>query len=88
MSIESLARDSVNLYKTPIDVFVVGHLHKGQTFTSGIMPDSNISVERVPSLCGIDPYSQSLGYGALPGATVILMQENYGKKCVYPIILK
>ena len=62
VNIESMARDSVNLYNKPIDVFMVGHLHKGQTFQSGIMQNSNVYVERVPSICGIDPYAQSKGY--------------------------
>ena len=88
MNIEKLAQDSVNLYNKPIDVFMVGHLHKGQTFQSGIMNGTNIYVERVPSLCGMDPYAQSRGYGAHPGATAILMEEGYGRRCVYPIVLK
>ena len=88
VNIESIARDSVNLYNKPIDVFMVGHLHKGQTFQSGIMDGTNVFVERVPSLCGIDPYAQSLGYGGQPGATAILMEEGYGRRCVYPIVLK
>ena len=54
---------------------------------SGIMNGTNIYVERVPSLCGVDPYAQSLGYGGQPGATIILMEEGYGRRCVYPIIL-
>ena len=87
-SIESLAKDCVNLYHKPIDIFMVGHLHKEQSFNSGIMPDTNVHVERVPSICGIDPYAQSKGYGALPGATIILMEEGYGRRCVYPVILK
>lgn len=86
-NIESMAKDCVNLYKKPIDVFMVGHLHKSQSFASGILPETNIYVERVPSICGIDPYAQSRGYGAKPGATVILMEEGYGRRCVYPIIL-
>ncbi len=88
MNIEKMAQDSVNLYNKPIDVFMVGHLHKGQSFQSGIMNGTNIMVERVPSLCGIDPYAQSKGYGAQPGATAILMEEGYGRRCVYPIVLK
>lgn len=88
VNIESMARDCVNLYNHPVDVFMVGHLHKSQTFQSGIMNGSNIYVERVPSLCGVDPYAQSLGYGGNAGATVILMEEGYGRRCVYPIVLK
>ena len=88
VNIETMARDGVNLYNKPIDVFVVGHLHKSQSFQSGIMNGTNIYVERVPSLCGVDPYAQSLGYGGQPGATVIVMEEGYGRRCVYPVILK
>ena len=88
VDIESMARDSVNLYNKPIDVFMVGHLHKSQTFLGGIMNGSNVHVERVPSLCGMDPYAQSKGYGGQPGATAILMEAGYGRRCVYPIILK
>ena len=88
MNIESMAKNCVNLYNQPIDMFMVGHLHKNQTFNSGIMPESNIYVERIPSICGIDPYAQSKGYGAHPGATAILIEEGYGRRCIYPIILK
>lgn len=88
VNIESMAKDSVNLYNHPIDVFMIGHLHKSQTFTSGIMNGSNIYVERVPSICGVDPYAQSRGYGGAAGATAILMEEGYGRRCVYPIVLK
>jgi hypothetical protein len=88
VNVETMARDCVNLYHKPIDVFMVGHLHKGQTFQSGIMNGTNIHVERVPSMCGVDPYAQSQGYGGQPGATIILMEEGYGRRCVYPIVLK
>lgn len=86
--IETLAKDSVNLYHKPIDVFMVAHLHKSQSFISGIAPETNVYVERVPSICGVDPYSIGKGYLAQPGATVILMEEGYGRRCVYPILLK
>lgn len=88
MNIESLAKDSVNLYNEPIDVFMVGHLHKSQSFQSGIMNGTNLYVERVPSICGMDPYAQSKGYGGKAGATAILMEAGYGRRCVYPIVLE
>ena len=88
MNIEKIAQDSVNLYNKPIDIFMVGHLHKSQAFQSGIMNGTNIMVERVPSICGMDPYAQSKGYGGQPGATAILMEAGYGRRCVYPIVLK
>ena len=87
-NIESMAKDYVNLYKKPVDAFIVGHWHKSQTFSSGILPEGNVLVECIPSFCGIDPYAQSKGYGAYAGATAILMEEGYGRKCVYPIVLK
>lgn len=88
VNIESMARDCVNLYNKSIDVFLVGHLHKGQTFQSGIKNETNIYVERVPSLCGMDPYAQSIGCGGQAGATAILMEAGYGRRCLYPIVLK
>lgn len=88
MNIESMAKDCVNLYHKAIDVFMVGHLHKSQSFISGIMPESNIYVERIPSICGVDPYAQSKGYGAKAGATAMLIEKEYGIKCVYPIVFQ
>ena len=85
--IETIARDHQTLYNEKIDVFMIGHLHKGQTFTAGMSNNGNVLIERVPSLCGIDPYAQSKGYGSPPGATVIVMEKGYGRRCVYPIIL-
>lgn len=85
--VEKIARDHQNLYNDKIDVFMVGHLHKSQTFAAGMGRNGNVLIERVPSICGIDPYAQSKGYGSPAGATVILMEKGYGRRCVYPIIL-
>ena len=85
---DEMAKDYVNLYHTPIDVFLVGHIHAAQTFTSGVLGDTNVHVECVPSICGVDPYAQSRGYASKAGATLILMEEGYGRRCVYPIVLK
>ena len=87
-NVESMAKDYINLYQKPIYAFIIGHWHKSQTFSSGILPEGNILVECIPSFCGIDPYAQSKGYGAYAGATAILMEEGLGRKCVYPIVLK
>lgn len=87
-NIETMAKDCITLYGKPIDVFMVGHLHKSQSFISGIVPETNIYVERIPSICGVDPYAMSCGYSSQPGATAILMEEGYGRRCVYPIVLK
>lgn len=85
--IETIARDHQNLYGRPIDVFLCGHLHKSQTFTAGMSGKGNAVIERVPSLCGMDPYAQSRGFGSPPGATIIVMEKGYGRRCVYPITL-
>ena len=85
--IESMARDHQTMYKDKIDVFLCGHLHKSTTFTAGMGRNGNVLIERVPSLCGIDPYAQSKGYGSPAGATAIIMEKGYGRRCVYPIIL-
>ena len=85
--IENITRDHQNLYYNKIDYVVCGHLHKSQTFTAGVNPGGNALIERVPSICGIDPYAQSKGYGSPAGATAILMESGYGRRCVYPIKL-
>ena len=85
--IENIARDHQNLYYNKIDVVMCGHLHKSQTFTAGIAPGGHVIIERVPSICGIDPYAQSKGFGGQPGATAMIVEEGYGRRCVYPIKL-
>lgn len=86
--IDAMAKDYINLYQKPVDAFVIGHWHKSQTFSSGVLPEGNIYVECVPSFCGVDPYAQSRGYTSQPGATAVLIEEGYGRRCVYPIVLK
>ena len=48
------------------------------TFTAGMGRNGNVLIERVPSLCGVDPYAQSKGYGSPAGATAIIMEKGYG----------
>lgn len=86
--IENITRDHQNLYYNKIDMVICGHLHKSQTFTAGVNPGGNALIERVPSICGVDPFAQSKGYGSPPGATAIVMEKGYGRRCVYPIVLK
>ena len=86
--IEKIARDHQLMYNEKIDMFMCGHLHKTQTFTAGMIGGRSVLIERIPSMCGIDPYAQSKGYGSPPGATAILMERDYGRRCIYPIVLK
>ena len=83
--ISSIARDSVNLYGKKVDYFVCGHLHNEETIRSGMTKDGNSYIIRVPSLCGMDAYASEKGLGARPGATAIILEEGYGRRCVYPI---
>lgn len=86
-NIEQIAQNTVNLYGHHIDFFVCGHLHKGQEFPSGMTSDGNSEIIRVPSICGMDSYAQSKGYGGRAGATAMVIEKGYGKRCVYPIKL-
>ena len=84
----SVARDSVNIYGKRIDYFVCGHLHKETEIPAGMTPTGDATVIRVPSICGTDTYAHSKGYGGAPGATAIVIERGYGRRCIYPIKLQ
>ena len=46
VDIENSARDHQNLYGEKIDVFMVGHLHKSETFTAGMGRNGSIQIGR------------------------------------------
>jgi len=85
--VTTLAKDAVNLYGSPIDYFICGHLHKQQEYLGGMTADGNSVVIRVPSVCGADPYANRKYYGGKPGAVVMIMKPNYGRYCVYPLTI-
>lgn len=87
-TISQIAQDAVNLYRKPVDYFVCGHLHREEELLSGATPDGYAVIIRAPSICGIDRFAQSLGRGNPAGATLIMMEKGYGRRCVYPIRLK
>lgn len=87
-SIDNIARDSVNLYGESIDYFVCGHLHRDENRLSGVTNSGNSKVIRTPSICGMDKYAQSKGYGGRPGVVaMILSQKNSNRSCTYNITL-
>lgn len=86
-SINNIARNTVNLYGEKIDYFVCGHLHKEQEFPSGVTSDGNSVIVRVPSLCGMDRYAQSKGFGGQAGATAMVIAAGVGREVVYPLAL-
>ena len=85
--IEQIAREAINLYGEHIDFFVCGHKHREQEIPSGMTSDGNSVVIRVPSICGTDTFANSKGYGGRPGAIATVIEQNYGRRCVYPIQL-
>ena len=86
-SMENAAKQAMLLYGEKIDYLICGHKHREQEVFSGYTDQGNSVVIRVPSLCGMDEYAQRLGYGGKPGAMAMVIEEGYGRKCVYPITL-
>lgn len=87
-SIDQIARDTVNLYGRSIDYFVCGHKHKENEYPAGNTPYGSSVIIRTPSICGMDRYAQRKGYGGRAGAVALVMEEGYGRRCVYPIKLE
>lgn len=85
--IVQLAHDAVNQYGHGIDFFVCGHRHKEQEWPAGLTDSGSSVIIRVPSICGVDKYAQSRGYNGKPGATAMVIERGYGRRCVYPIQL-
>lgn len=85
--LDALAKQAILLYGKPIDYCICAHKHREQETVSGFTDDGNTLVIRVPSVCGMDGYAQKLGYGGKPGALAMVMEEGYGRRCVYPIQL-
>lgn len=86
-TLESLAKQTLLLYGKRIDFILCAHKHKEQESVTGYTDDGNSLVIRVPSLCGMDGYAKSLGCGGKAGATAMVMERGYGRRCVYPILL-
>lgn len=86
-NITNFAKECVNLYSKQVDFFICGHKHKEQEYPMGLTDSGNSVVIRTPSLCGVDHYAQSRGYGGRPGALLMVIERDYGRRCVYPIQL-
>ena len=86
-TIPQLASETIRLYNKSIDFFICGHKHRENEFPVGSTPDGRSTVIRVSSVCGTDTYANSKGFGGKPGATAIVMEKGYGRRCQYPIQL-
>ena len=87
-SLENAAKQAMLLYNERIDFMVCGHKHRERELISGYTASGNSLILRIPSICGMDDYAQRLGYGGQPGATAMVLERGYGRRCVYPILLK
>lgn len=82
---DTIARDAINVYGVPIDFFICGHTHKEEEIPSGMTNTGNSVIVRVPALCGTSRFAQQNGFGGKPGATIMVIEKGYGRRCVYPI---
>ena len=87
-ALENAAKQAMLLYGERIDYLICGHKHREAEHISGYTDQGNSVVIRVPSICGMDEYAQRLGYGDKPGAMAMVLEANYGRRCVYPITLE
>lgn len=65
-----------NLYGVGIDECYAGHLHSKETKTCGITDVGDMTVYRVGSIMGIDPYAKSIRVGARPSCHFAMYNEN------------
>lgn len=86
-TLEALVKQTLLLYGKKVDFIICAHKHREQEMVSGYTDDGNTMVLRIPCICGMDSYAQSLGYGGKPGALAMVMERGYGRRCVYPICL-
>ena len=68
-----------NLYNTDVDEIWAGHLHRPESMSIGVTELGDRVVNRVGSICGVDPYSKKIRKAARPSATVAIYTEDEGK---------
>lgn len=83
--IVKFARDMMLLYQTPVHYFYAGHKHTGESYTGGTTADGNTEIIRVPSMCGVDTYANSLRFGGRAGTELALFMKDEGIVKKYPI---
>lgn len=85
--IDQIAKETVNLYSEKLDFIVCAHKHREQEFPAGWTADGNSVIIRVPSICGANTFAQNKGYGGRPGVIATVIEQGYGRRCIYPINL-
>lgn len=87
-NLENSIKDYMMIYQVPVHILKTGHLHHFNGKTIGMAGMQNIEYMQSPSLCGIDDYSLKLKKTANAGSLITIIEEGYGKSCVYDIRLK
>lgn len=65
-----------NLYNTKIDEIYAGHFHSPENKTIGLSPLGDRQINRVSSICGLDPYSKKIRKAARPSAYMALYSQQ------------
>lgn len=76
-------KDFSSSYNTNVDYLVCGHIHHGLLEEVGMSSE----VITTPSIMGTDPYAFKLKYLAHPGAKLLVIQKDYGRKCEHSIVV-
>lgn len=82
--LEKAIKDFSATYRVQIDLFITGHLHHSASENVGVGRD----VIRVPSIIGIDDFSMSLNKTSNAGATLVVLEEGFGKVQEFNLKLK
>lgn len=87
-NLENSIKDYMMIYQVPVHILKTGHLHHFNGKTIGMSGMQNIEYMQSPAICGIDEYSVKLKKTSNAGSLITIIEEGYGKSCVYDIRLK
>lgn len=82
-NLENTIKNFSDIYNTPIDYLIAGHLHHNKMKEIGV----NREVLNMGSIIGFDPYSLKLQKTSNASGKLIVFEENKGKTCEYTLKL-
>lgn len=85
--IAKFARDMILQYQMPVHYFYTGHKHKSDYHIGGSTADGSTDIIRIPSICGVDIYANSLRFGGRAGTKLAVFEDGVGITAEYPIWL-
>ena len=83
-NLENSLKDYAHMYGLNIDYLLTGHLHSKLEKTVGFGKE----IIQAPSICGIDPFAQSIKKGCDAGAKMMILEKSEGSVVEYNIKLK